>query len=202
VIQPETVDCALQTVKELRPDLVIMDWMLPDAVDIDLCRRIRSESSGRGPLVIMISECSGESARLRGFEAGADDYVVKPVSIAELKARVDALLRRVPGGTSSNVYSLGDFSIDRYAHRVRRGKRTIKLGPKEYRILEYFIEHPGRLVTRHQLLEALWPAQSSDVVERTIDVHIGRLRKAICRGNEPDPIRTIRSEGYVFVEAD
>jgi two-component system phosphate regulon response regulator PhoB len=186
---------ALMRLEETPPDLVILDWMLPRTSGIEVCRRIRSRPESRNLPIIMLTARGEESDRIRGLDTGADDYVTKPFSMTELTARVRAVLRRIRPGLAEDRVRHGDLVVDRVAHRVRRGGREVHLGPTEFRLLDYLIQHPGRVFSREQLLDAVW---GSDVyVEaRTVDVHIGRLRKALNKEPEPDPIRTVRSAGY------
>ncbi|MEO8883559.1 MAG: winged helix-turn-helix domain-containing protein, partial [Devosia sp.] len=163
------------------------------------CRRWRArEETARIP-IIMITARGEEEERVRGLATGADDYVVKPFSIPELLARINALLRRSNPQLVSNVLKAGDLELDRTSHRVRRSGREVHLGPTEYRLLEYLMRHPGRVYSREQLLDGVW-GNDVYVDERTVDVHVGRLRKAINRGRNPDPIRTVRGAGYAFDE--
>jgi len=186
---------ALMLVDERLPDLVVLDWMLPKISGIELCRRLRGRSETRNMPIMMLTARGEESDRIRGLDTGADDYVTKPFSMTELAARIRAVLRRIRPGLAEDRVSHGDITMDRVAHRVRRAGREIHLGPTEFRLLDYLMQHPGRVFSREQLLDAVW---GSDVyVEaRTVDVHIGRLRKALNNDDEVDPIRTVRSAGY------
>ncbi len=186
---------ALMLVDERLPDLVVLDWMLPKISGIELCRRLRGRSETRNMPIMMLTARGEESDRIRGLDTGADDYVTKPFSMTELAARIRAVLRRIRPGLAEDRVSHGDIAMDRVAHRVRRGGREIHLGPTEFRLLDYLMQHPGRVFSREQLLDSVW---GSDVyVEaRTVDVHIGRLRKALNNDEEVDPIRTVRSAGY------
>ena len=186
---------ALIMANERAPDLVILDWMLPKVSGIEVCRRLRGRAETRNVPIIMLTARGEESDRIRGLDTGADDYVVKPFSMVELTARVRAVLRRIRPGLADDRITVGDIIIDRVAHRVKRGGKEIHLGPTEFRLLDYLMQHPGRVFSREQLLDAVW---GSDVyVEaRTVDVHIGRLRKALNGGSDGDPIRTVRSAGY------
>jgi len=187
---------ALTLVSEKLPDLVILDWMLPKVSGIEVCRRLRQRSESRNVPIIMLTARGEESDRIRGLDTGADDYVVKPFAMSELSARIRAVLRRLRPGLAEDRVRCGDLVIDRVAHRVKRSGKEIHLGPTEFRLLDYLMQHPGRVFSREQLLDAVW---GSDVyVEaRTVDVHIGRLRKALNRSDaEADPIRTVRSAGY------
>jgi two-component system phosphate regulon response regulator PhoB len=186
---------ALIRIDEKQPDLVVLDWMLPTVSGIEVCRRLRQRSETRNLPIVMLTARGEETDRIRGLDTGADDYVVKPFSMSELCARIRAVLRRIRPGLAEDQVQQGDITIDRVAHRVRRGGEEIHLGPTEFRLLEYFMQHPGRVFSREQLLNAVW---GSDVyVEtRTVDVHIGRLRRALGRSPALDPIRTVRSAGY------
>jgi two-component system, OmpR family, phosphate regulon response regulator PhoB len=184
---------------ENTPDLVILDWMLPGVSGLEICRRLRAREATRTLPVIMVTARGEEAERVRGLSVGADDYVVKPFSVPELMARVRALLRRSrPERIADRLYA-GDLDLDRETRRVRRGGRDIHLGPTEFRLLEYLLEKPGRVFSRAQLLDGVW-GQASEIDERTVDVHVGRLRKALSRGRERDPIRTVRGTGYAFDE--
>ena len=186
-------------VRESEPDLVLLDWMLPSLSGIELCRRLRSRTETRNLPIVMITARGEEADRIRGLDTGADDYITKPFSTTELMARIRAVLRRIRPALAEDIVSFGEVVMDRSAHRVRRGGREVQLGPTEYRLLEHLMQHPGRVFSRAQLLDAVW---GSDVyVEaRTVDVHIGRLRKALNRPNEKDPIRTVRATGYSWDE--
>ena len=182
-------------VDERLPDLIVLDWMLPKVSGIEVCRRLRTRAETRNVPIIMLTARGEESDRIRGLDTGADDYITKPFSMTELTARIRAVLRRIRPGLSEDRIRHGDIVIDRVAHRVKREGREVHLGPTEFRLLDYLMQHPGRVFSREQLLDAVW---GSDVyVEaRTVDVHIGRLRKALNLREESDPIRTVRSAGY------
>ena len=187
---------ALMLIDEQLPDLVVLDWMLPKVSGVEVCRRLRARPETRNLPVIMLTARGEETDRIRGLDTGADDYVVKPFSMIELAARIRAVLRRIRPGLADDRLQHGDIVVDRVAHRVRRADREIHLGPTEFRLLDYLMQHPGRVFSREQLLDAVW---GSDVyVEaRTVDVHIGRLRKALNQDvDDDDPIRTVRSAGY------
>ena len=184
---------------EAPPDLVILDWMLPGVSGLEICRRLRARDDTRDMPVIMLTARGEESERVRGLSVGADDYVVKPFSTPELMARVHALLRRARPERVASRLTAGDIDLDRETRRVKRGGREIHLGPTEFRLLEYFMEKPGRVFTRAQLLDSVW-GMSAEIDERTVDVHVGRLRKALIRSREKDPIRTVRGAGYSFNE--
>ena len=188
---------ALLKTEEEAPDLVILDWMLPKVSGIEVCRRLRTKSETRNLPIIMLTARSEEADRIRGLETGADDYLTKPFSTNELIARVRAVLRRIRPGLAEDKVTVGDLIVDRVSHRVMRGEKEINLGPTEFRLLDHLIQHPGRVFSREQLLNAVW---GSDVfVEvRTVDVHIGRLRKALNKHKQGDPIRTVRSAGYAL----
>jgi two-component system phosphate regulon response regulator PhoB len=186
--------------KEFTPDLMILDWMLPGLSGIELCRRLRARPDTKALPIIMLTARGEESERVRGLSTGADDYVVKPFSVPELLARVSALLRRSSPERVAEVLAFGDLALDREKKRVSRSGRAIDLGPTEYRLLEFLMERPGRVFSREQLLDGVW---GNDVYidERTVDVHIGRLRKALNRGQDDDPIRTVRGAGYALNDA-
>jgi two-component system phosphate regulon response regulator PhoB len=183
--------------KEPAPELVILDWMLPGLSGIELCRRLRSRPETRQLPIIMLTARGEESERVRGLATGADDYIVKPFSVPELIARVRALLRRARPERLADVLSFGELEVDREKKRVSRGGRPIDLGPTEYRLLEFLMERPGRVFTREQLLDGVWGSEVY-IDERTVDVHVGRLRKALNRGHDTDPIRTVRGSGYAL----
>ena len=186
---------ALMQIDEQLPDLVVLDWMLPKVSGVEVCRRLRARAETRSLPIIMLTARGEETDRIRGLDTGADDYVVKPFSMSELAARIRAVLRRIRPGLAEDRLHHGDIVVDRVAHRVRRADKEIHLGPTEFRLLDYLMQHPGRVFSREQLLNAVW---GSDVyVEaRTVDVHIGRLRKALNQSIDDDPIRTVRSAGY------
>jgi len=188
---------ALIQIDEAAPDLVVLDWMLPKVSGIEVCRRLRAAQATRNLPIIMLTARGEEADRVRGLDTGADDYVTKPFAMSELTARVRAVLRRIRPGLADDQVQRGDLIMDRVAHKVTRAGRDIHLGPTEYRLLDHLMQHPGRVFSREQLLDAVW---GSDVyVEvRTVDVHIGRLRKAITTDGERDPIRTVRSAGYAL----
>jgi two-component system, OmpR family, phosphate regulon response regulator PhoB len=199
VSHAETGEEAEILVAEERPDLVLLDWMLPQVSGIELCRRLRMRPETRAIPIVMLTARGEEGDRIRGLSTGADDYVVKPFSLPELMARVKAILRRASPDRMADLLRAFDIELDRAAHRVTRGLREVRLGPTEFRLLEFLMESPGRVLSRTQLLDGVW-GRDAFVDERTVDVHIGRLRKALIRGKERDPIRTIRGAGYVFGE--
>ena len=186
---------ALILVQEELPDLVVLDWMLPKVSGIEVCRRLRQRTESRNLPILMLTARGEESDRVRGLDTGADDYVVKPFAMSELTARIRAVMRRIRPGLADDRVTCGDIVMDRVAHRVKRGGTEVHLGPTEFRLLDHLMQHPGRVFSREQLLDAVW---GSDVyVEaRTVDVHIGRLRKALNGRADADPIRTVRSAGY------
>jgi two-component system phosphate regulon response regulator PhoB len=181
--------------RESVPDLLILDWMLPGLSGIELCRRLRSRPETQRLPIIMLTARGEESERIRGLSTGADDYVVKPFSTPELMARVKAMLRRARPEIVASVLKVGELELDRETHRVYRNGREIKLGPTEFRLLEFFLQAPGRVFSRGQLLDGVW-GEDIYVDDRTVDVHIGRLRKSINIGKMRDPIRTVRGAGY------
>ena len=187
---------ALTLVSERLPDIIILDWMLPKISGIEVCRRLRQRSESRNVPIIMLTARGEESDRIRGLDTGADDYIVKPFAMSELSARIRAVLRRIRPGLAEDRVHIGDLTIDRVAHRVKRAGKEIHLGPTEFRLLDYLMQHPGRVFSREQLLDAVW---GSDVyVEaRTVDVHIRRLRAKL--GPEHEAlIGTVRNVGYRF----
>ncbi|MEM7330103.1 MAG: phosphate regulon transcriptional regulator PhoB [Pseudomonadota bacterium] len=188
-------DEAMLLLDERVPDLMLLDWMLPKISGIEICRRVRTRQETANLPIIMLTARTEEADRIRGLETGADDYVTKPFSTNELMARVKAVLRRIRPALMDDKIRVGDIEIDRTTHRVTRAGEDIHLGPTEFRLLEYFAQHPGRVFSREQLLDGVW---GSDVyVEaRTVDVHIGRLRKALMSLGGTNPIRTVRSAGY------
>ena len=183
--------------KENAPDLVILDWMLPGLSGIELCRRLRARAETMHLPIIMLTARGEESERVRGLATGADDYIVKPFSVPELIARVRALLRRALPERIADVLSFGDMEVDREKKRVSRSGRAVNLGPTEYRLLEFLMQRPGRVFSREQLLDGVW-GNEIYIDERTVDVHVGRLRKALNRGHATDPIRTVRGSGYAL----
>jgi two-component system, OmpR family, phosphate regulon response regulator PhoB len=185
--------------RERVPDLLVLDWMLPGLSGIELCRRLRARAATAQLPILMLTARGEEDERIRGLATGADDYVVKPFSVPELMARVKALLRRARPEAISPVLKAGDLELDRETFRVRRAGREVHLGPTEFRLLEFLMRSPGRVFTREQLLDGVW-GRDVYVDERTVDVHIGRLRRAVNRGRSRDPIRTVRGAGYSFNE--
>lgn len=189
---------ALVMLKERAPDLLLLDWMLPKVTGIEVCRQARSRTETRNLPIIMLTARTEEADRIRGLDTGADDYITKPFSTTELMARIRAVLRRIRPGLADDIMRCGDIEINRGAHTVTRDGQELHLGPTEFRLLDYLIQRPGRVFSREQLLDAVW---GSDVyVEaRTVDVHIGRLRKALNQHSDIDLIRTVRSAGYSLV---
>ncbi|MCR9056675.1 MAG: phosphate regulon transcriptional regulator PhoB, partial [Rhodobacteraceae bacterium] len=183
--------------RESQPDLLLLDWMLPGLSGIELCRRLRAREDTERLPVIMLTARGEEAERIRGLSTGADDYVVKPFSVPELMARVRAILRRASPEVVSTMLRSGDIELDRETHRVRRNTREVHLGPTEFRLLEFLMTSPGRVFSREQLLDGVW-GHDVYVDERTVDVHVGRLRKALNKGKAKDPIRTVRGAGYAF----
>ena len=192
-------DDAELMLKEHIPDLVLLDWMLPGLSGIELCRRLRQRTDTKTLPIILLTARGEEDERVRGLATGADDYIVKPFSVPELLARVRALLRRAAPNRVATTLEAGDLMLDRVSHRVRRGSRDLHLGPTEFRLLEFLMERPGRVFARAQLLDHVW-GMDSDIDERTVDVHVGRLRKALNTPRERDPVRTVRGAGYSFDE--
>jgi two-component system phosphate regulon response regulator PhoB len=178
-------------------DLLLLDWMLPEMTGIELCGSVRRSGRHATMPILMLTARGDEPDRIRGLTTGADDYVVKPFSVPELLARIKALLRRAAPERINNLLSHGAIMLDRDAHRVTRAGREVNLGPTEYKLLETLMETTGRVLSRAQLIDRVW-GNTAEIDERTIDVHIGRLRKALIRGEEPDPVRTVRGAGYVL----
>lgn len=193
----ETGDEALLKVKEQTPDLIVLDWMLPNVSGIEICRQIKTRPESQRIPVIMLSARSEENDRVRGLETGADDYVVKPYSVAELLARIRTQLRRTRPAAVGQRLEYDDIVMDMEEHRVYRGKDTLKLGPTEFRLLSTFMERPGRVWSREQLLDRVW-GRDIYVDTRTVDVHVGRLRKVLCSTGGEDPVRTVRGAGYAL----
>jgi len=192
-------DEAETRLRESVPDLLILDWMLPGLSGIELCRRLRARPETERMPILMLTARGEETERVRGLATGADDYVVKPFSVPELVARVRALLRRAKPEHISTLLRAGDIELDRETKRVHRAGRELHLGPTEFRLLEFLMQSPGRVYSREQLLDGVW-GQDVYIDERTVDVHVGRLRKSLSRGSERDPIRTVRGAGYSFDE--
>ncbi|WP_120501278.1 phosphate regulon transcriptional regulator PhoB [Roseovarius sp. EL26] len=197
VTRAENGEEALILVEEVAPDIILLDWMLPNVSGIEVCRRLKTRSETRGVPIIMLSARSEEVDRVRGLETGADDYVIKPYSVVELMARVRAHLRRTRPSTVGERLEYADIVLDSETHRVTRNEKSLKLGPTEFRLLSTFMEKPGRVWSREQLLDRVW-GRDIYVDSRTVDVHIGRLRKALCQHGGIDPLRTVRGAGYAL----
>jgi len=191
---------AINMVKEHKPDIVVLDWMLPSMTGIEVCKQLRWNNDTKSTPIIMLSARGEEGDRIRGLDAGADDYMVKPFSPSELIARIRAVFRRFRPALSEKVLSYADLKVDLGAHKVTRGNKEVHLSPTEYGLLRYLIEHPGRVFSREQLLDAVW-GHDIYVELRTVDVHIRRLRKGLDpEGTMPELIRTVRSAGYALEE--
>jgi len=197
VARAEDGESALLLAEEEQPDLILLDWMLPNVSGIEVCRQLKMRPETRNLPVIMLSARSEEVDRVRGLETGADDYVIKPYSVAELMARVRAHLRRTRPSSVGQVLEYDDIRLDSETHRVTRDGQDLKLGPTEFRLLATFMEKPGRVWSREQLLDRVW-GRDIYVDTRTVDVHIGRLRKALCVHGGDDPLRTVRGAGYAL----
>lgn len=197
VSKAEDGEEALLLVEEEAPDIIVLDWMMPNLSGIEVCRRLKSKPATRNIPIIMLSARSEEVDKVRGLETGADDYVIKPYSLVELMARVRAQLRRVRPATVGQRLEFSDIVLDAETHKVTRDGKELKLGPTEFRLLSAFMEKPGRVWSREQLLDRVW-GRDIYVDTRTVDVHIGRLRKALCAGGGDDPVRTVRGTGYAL----
>lgn len=197
VTTAENGEEALLLVDETAPDLIVLDWMLPNVSGIEVCRQLKTRADTRNVPILMLSARSEEVDRVRGLETGADDYVVKPYSVIELMARVRALLRRSRPSAVGERLEYEDIVLDAETHRVTRSDQALKLGPTEFRLLSTFMEKPGRVWSREQLLDRVW-GRDIYVDTRTVDVHIGRLRKALCQHGGGDPLRTVRGAGYAL----
>ncbi|WP_044025283.1 phosphate regulon transcriptional regulator PhoB [Roseobacter litoralis] len=197
VSRAENGEEAMMLVDETAPDLIVLDWMMPNLSGIEVCRRLKSKPETRAIPIIMLSARSEEVDRVRGLETGADDYVIKPYSVVELMARVRSQLRRVRPAATGERLEFEDIVLDASSHRVSRGKSELKLGPTEFRLLSTFMEKPGRVFSREQLLDRVW-GRDIYVDTRTVDVHIGRLRKALTQFGGSDPLRTVRGAGYAL----
>jgi two-component system phosphate regulon response regulator PhoB len=204
-LEAEGLQCAIATsgeeaelqVAEDRFDLIVLDWMLPGLSGIELCRRLRRRDDLRSVPILMLTARGEDGDRVRGLSTGADDYVVKPFSVLELVARVKALLRRSAPSRVADTLHAGDIVLDRTAHRVMRREREVRIGPTEFKLLAFFMENTGRVLSRQQLLDGVW-GRDAFIDGRTVDVHVGRLRKALIRGSDTDPIQTVRGAGYAF----
>ena len=197
VAMAENGDDALILVEEVMPDVILLDWMLPGVSGIEICRRVKTRKETRMIPVIMLSARSEELDRVRGLETGADDYVVKPFSVTELMARIRTQLRRTRPAAVGQRLEYEDIVLDGESHRVTRGGEAVKLGPTEFRLLTTLMEKPGRVWSREQLLDRVW-GRDVYVDTRTVDVHVGRLRKALCKHGGEDPLRTVRGTGYAL----
>jgi two-component system phosphate regulon response regulator PhoB len=191
-------DAEIKLAEEV-PDLVVLDWMIPNVSGIELCRRLRARPETARLPIIMLTARGEETERVRGLATGADDYIVKPFSVPELVARIGALLRRANPERIAAILRAGDIELDRERCRVLRAEREVALSPTEFKLLEFFIERPGRVFSRVQLLDAVW-GREVYIEERTVDANVRRLRKALVRRGELDPIRTVRGLGYAFDE--
>lgn len=197
VVVAENGEEGLLLVEEENPDIIVLDWMLPGISGVEICRRLKTRSSTKNIPILMLSARSEEVDKVRGLETGADDYVVKPYSVLELMARVRSQLRRVRPASVGEKLEYGDIILDSETHRVTRAGEPLKLGPTEFRLLSTFMEKPGRVWSREQLLDRVW-GRDIYVDSRTVDVHIGRLRKALCKHGGDDPLRTVRGAGYAL----
>lgn len=197
VTRAETGDEALLMLREAPPDVIVLDWMLPGVSGIEICRQVKTRPDTRAIPIIMLSARSEEVDRVRGLETGADDYVIKPYSVIELMARVRNQLRRTRPATVGERLEYEGIVLDAETHRVTRDGAELKLGPTEFRLLSTFMEKPGRVFSREQLLDRVW-GRDIYVDTRTVDVHIGRLRKALCQHGGDDPVRTVRGAGYAL----
>lgn len=186
---------ALILVDEVRPDIVLLDWMIEGISGIEVCRRLRRKPASANLPIMMLTARGEEGDRIRGFDTGADDYVTKPFSPRELVARVGAVMRRVRPAIAGEMLAYADIEMDVARHRVRRGERQVQLGPTEFRLLKHLLEHPGRVFSREQLLDAVW-SHDADIDSRTVDVHVRRLRQGLNGPGEADLVRTVRSAGY------
>jgi two-component system phosphate regulon response regulator PhoB len=193
----EDGEAGLLAVAEDPPDVIVLDWMMPHLSGIEVCRQLKIRSETRSIPIIMLSARSEDIDKVRGLETGAEDYVVKPYSVAELMARVRAQLRRVRPATVGQVLAYGDIALDAETHRVTRADAEVKLGPTEFRLLATFMEKPGRVWSREALLDRVW-GRDVYVDTRTVDVHVGRLRKALSQAGGDDPLRTVRGAGYAL----
>ena len=188
---------ALALIAEGAPDLILLDWMMPHVSGIEVCRRLKARPETRSIPIIMLSARSEDVDKVRGLETGADDYVIKPYSVSELMARLRAQLRRTRPATAGLVLEWQDIRLDTETHRVHRGEDLLKLGPTEFRLLATFMEKPGRVFSRETLLDRVW-GRDIYVDTRTVDVHIGRLRKSLCAQGGEDVLRTVRGAGYAL----
>jgi two-component system phosphate regulon response regulator PhoB len=197
VTQADNGEDAMVLVDEEEPDIIILDWMMPKVSGIEVCRRLKMRPDTRSIPIIMLSARAEEVDRIRGLETGADDYVIKPYSVLELMARARAQLRRVRPSTAGVVLEHEDIRLDPESHRVYRGEKVLKLGPTEFKLLVTLMERPGRVFSREQLLDLVW-GRDIYVDTRTVDVHVGRLRKSLMQFGGEDPVRTVRGAGYAL----
>ncbi len=197
VVRAEDGESAMLLADEVEPDLILLDWMLPNISGIEVCRQLKRQKRTASTPVLMLTARGEEEDRIRGLDTGADDYVVKPYSIKELLARVRSMLRRTRPGSVGQTLEYREIVLDPVQHKVTRGGQSIKLGPTEFRLLVTLLEMPGRVWSRDQLLDRVW-GRTADVDLRTVDVHVGRLRKALREYDDRDPIRTVRGFGYAL----
>ena len=197
VTQTGDGDEALLLAAESPPDLVVLDWMIEGTSGIEVCRRLRKDKATAHVPILMLTARGAEEDKVRGLDIGADDYMTKPFNPRELLARVNAILRRIRPALAGEVLVVGDLTLDAAAHKVTRQGKVLALGPTEFRLLRHFMEHPGRVFSRVQLLDAVW-GNESEIELRTVDVHIRRLRKGIELEGAADPVRTVRSAGYAL----
>ncbi len=197
VICAEDGEIGWELITDYRPDLIVLDWMMPKLSGLELCRRIKSSAKTKNTPIIMLSARSEEVDRIRGLDIGADDYVSKPYSIKELLARIKGQIRRVRGAAVAEKLSFDDIELDMETYRVTRSGENIKLGPIEFKLLATFLEKPGKVWSRDALLDRVW-GRDIYVDTRTVDVHIGRLRRALCKNGEEDLVRTVRGAGYAL----
>ncbi len=186
----------INEIDNFKPNIILLDWMLPNISGIELCRKVRSNENNNNVSIIMLTALGEEANKVRGLEVGADDYITKPFSFPELIARIEAVLRRSKLSKGDNIIKVGDISVNRDEYKVTRGEYSISLGPTEFKILNCLIEHPNMIFSREKLLDNVWGVDNINVEIRTVDVHIGRLRKALNIEGKEDPIRTVRSAGY------
>ena len=197
VVRAEDGEAAMLLADDVEPDLILLDWMLPNMSGIEVCRQLKRQKRTASTPVLMLTARGEEEDRIRGLDTGADDYVVKPYSIKELLARVRSMLRRTRPGSVGETLEYRDIVLDSLQHKVTRAGKFIRLGPTEFRLLVTFLEMPGRVWSRDQLLDRVW-GRTADVDLRTVDVHVGRLRKALREYDDRDPIRTVRGFGYAL----
>jgi two-component system phosphate regulon response regulator PhoB len=186
----------INEIDNFKPNMILLDWMLPNISGIELCRKVRSNEKNNNVSIIMLTALGEEADKVKGLEMGADDYITKPFSFPELIARIEAVLRRSKLSKGDNIIKVGDISVNRNEYKVTRDEYSISLGPTEFKLLNCLIEHPGMVFSREKLLDNVWGVDNINVEIRTVDVHIGRLRKALNIEGKEDPIRTVRSAGY------